>query len=69
MTQVLESCTFFDAVCSFQVALYLSDGTPSPTYPVAGQRFMPLQIGDVVDAVLQNLAANANGNILCLHLS
>ena len=48
-------------MCCLQVALYLSDGTPSPTYPVAGQMFMPLQIGDVVDVVLQNQAANANG--------
>ena len=48
-------------MCCLQVALYLSDGTPSPTYPVAGQMFMPLQIGDVVDVVLQNRAANANG--------
>lgn len=53
---------------SLQVALYLSDGSPSPTYPVAGQRFMPLQTGDVVDIVLQNLAANANGDTLCLPL-
>jgi hypothetical protein len=43
------------------VAVYLEDGTPSPSYPVAGQEYAVLQNGDVVDVVLQNLAANANG--------
>ena len=49
------------AQCDMQVALYLNDGSPAPSYPVAGQRFMPLRIGDVVDVVIQNMAANANG--------
>lgn len=47
-----------------QVAMYLDDGSPSPTYPVAGQEFMPLKTGDVVDVILQNMAANANGDAL-----
>ena len=47
-----------------QVALYLDDGSPSPTYPVAGQEFMPLKTGDVVDIVIQNMAANANGDTI-----
>ena len=49
------------AHCDMQVALYLDDGSPAPSYPVAGQRFMPLRTGDVVDVVIQNMAANANG--------
>ena len=49
-----------EPICAEQVALYLDDGSPSPTYPVAGQRFMSLTTGDVVDVIIQNLAANAN---------
>ncbi len=46
--------------------LFLEDGSPAPTQPVAGQEFMALTKGDVVDVVLQNLAANANGDFpLC----
>ncbi len=41
--------------------MYLEDGSPSPAMPMAGQDFMPLQKGDVVDVILQNLPANANG--------
>ena len=54
--------------CAEQVALYLDDGSPSPTYPVAGQRFMSLTTGDVVDVSIQNLAANANGECLSFAL-
>ena len=46
------------------MAVYLEDGTPAPIYPVAGQRLMPLKTGNVVDVVYQNLAANANGDLL-----
>lgn len=44
-----------------QVRLFLADGSPAPSQPVAGQEFMMLSRGDVVEVVLQNLAANANG--------
>lgn len=44
-----------------QVRLFLEDGSPAPTQPVAGQEFIALTKGDVVDVILQNLAANANG--------
>ena len=54
--------------CDIQVALYLDDGSPAPSYPVAGQRFMPLRTGDVVDVVVQNMAANANGDSQYSHL-
>ena len=49
--------------------LFLANKTPVPTAPVAGQEFMALQKGDVVDVILQNLAANANGGHgkLCAH--
>ena len=53
-----------EPICAEQVALYLDDGSPSPTYPVAGQRFMSLTTGDVVDVIIQNLAANANSERL-----
>lgn len=48
------------AMCA-QVPTYLEDGSPSPLAPVAGQDFMLLDVGDVVDVVLQNLPGNANG--------
>lgn len=41
--------------------MYVEDGSPSPAVPVPGQDFMPLRVGDVVDVILQNLPANANG--------
>ena len=37
------------------------NGDPAPTQPVAGQEFFALTKGDVVQVLLQNLAANANG--------
>lgn len=46
---------------TLQVPMYLEDGSPAPAMPVAGQDFMPLTKGDVVDVIVQNLAANANG--------
>ena len=57
-----ESADLDTLHCDMQVALYLDDGSPAPSYPVAGQRFMPLRIGDVVDVIIQNMAANANGD-------
>ena len=44
-----------------QVTMYLDDGSPTPSYPVAGQEYMPLKLGDVVEVVLQNNAAWLNG--------
>ena len=49
------------ACMTLQVPMYLEDGSPAPAMPVAGQDFMPLTKGDVVDVIVQNLAANANG--------
>ncbi|CAL8462933.1 g2467 [Coccomyxa elongata] len=46
---------------ALEVPTYLEDGSPSPLAPVAGQEFMLLEVGDVVDVILQNLPANANG--------
>ena len=51
-----------------QVPTYLEDGSPSPVAPVAGQDFMLLQVGNVVDVILQNLPANANGGLPSLQL-
>ena len=42
--------------------MYLDDGSPTPSYPVAGQEYMQLKLGDVVEVVLQNNAAWLNGN-------
>ena len=44
-----------------QVTMYLDDGSPTPSYPVAGQEYMQLKLGDVVEVVLQNNAAWLNG--------
>ena len=41
--------------------MYLDDGSPTPSYPVAGKEYMPLKLGDVVEVVLQNNAAWLNG--------
>ncbi|KAK9907756.1 hypothetical protein WJX75_009340 [Coccomyxa subellipsoidea] len=45
----------------FEVPMYLEDGSPAPAMPVAEKDFMLLTKGDVVDVIVQNLAANANG--------
>ena len=50
-----------DAGLAVQVTMYLDDGSPTPSYPVAGQEYMPLKLGDVVEVVLQNNAAWLNG--------
>ena len=51
-----------DARDIMQVTMYLDDGSPTPSYPVAGQEYMQLKLGDVVEVVLQNNAAWLNGN-------
>ena len=51
-----------DAEGILQVTMYLDDGSPTPSYPVAGQEYMQLKLGDVVEVVLQNNAAWLNGN-------
>ena len=48
-----------DAEGILQVTMYLDDGSPTPSYPVAGQEYM---LGDVVEVVLQNNAAWLNGD-------
>ena len=50
-----------DAGGVMQVSMYLDDGSPTPSYPVAGQEYMQLKLGDVVEVVLQNNAAWLNG--------
>ena len=57
----MRCCNWFIGPAWLQVPMYLEDGSPSPAMPMAGQDFMPLQKGDVVDVILQNLPANANG--------
>lgn len=67
MHRCASLCMTNIAMCA-QVPTYLEDGSPSPLAPVAGQEYMLLQVGDVVDVILQNLPANANGALPSLQL-